>query len=42
MVWLAVLLMAALTNSTSQVFQLFEMVIAFTLIMFVIGFGKVK
>ncbi len=41
-IWIAVVTIAALVDNTAQRFQLFLSLVVFTLILFMIGFGKVK
>jgi hypothetical protein len=40
LIWIAIILMAATRNSSSEIFQLYITAIVSTTILFLIGFGK--
>ncbi len=42
MVWVAVIIIATLVQSKDQVYSLYKLLVLFTLVLFFIGFGKIK
>ncbi len=42
MVWIAVIIIASLIPKGEQVYNLYKLLVMFTLVLFFIGFGRVK
>jgi hypothetical protein len=42
LVWLAVIIIATLINSKDQIYDLYKLLVVFTLVLFFIGFGKIS